>query len=75
MDMTLKLVIQWDGKISQNKEQQKMRRKKLWTSSYQNLKDAFDYIQRIKEINGDQIQVEMSEIMFGNWLVEVWQVR
>lgn len=52
-----------------------MRRKKLWTKAFESLKDAFDYIQKVKDINGDQIQVEMSEIVFDRWVVEVWQVR
>ena len=55
-----------------------MRRKKVFTEMYQTLDQAVEYIKRVKDINGNQVQIEMSEMNWGivsAWCVEVWQVR
>lgn len=51
-----------------------MRRKRLWTRGYETLDEAVEYIKRVKGINGDKVEVELTELG-GGWVVEVWQVR
>ena len=55
------------------------RRKKVFTEFYEKLDNAVEYIKRVKDINGSQVQVEMYETTLGlglhGWFVEVWQVR
>lgn len=56
-----------------------MRRKKVFTEFKESLEESFDYIKRVKEINGSQVQIEMYETTLGfgchGWFIEVWQVR
>ena len=52
------------------------RRKKYYTEVFEKLEDAFEYIKRIKDLNGRQVEVEMTEnSCFNCFVVEVWKVR
>ena len=50
------------------------RRKRVFNEYFPKLEDAFDYIKRVKDINGNQVEVEMIELC-GGYEVVVWQVR
>lgn len=55
-----------------------MRRKHLtyMDKAFENMDDCFEYVKRIKDINGNQIAVEISEttiITQTFWFVEVWK--
>lgn len=51
-----------------------MRRKRVFTEYFEQLDKAFEYIKRVKDINGRQVEVEMSEL-FDGYCVNVWKVR
>lgn len=45
---------------------------------FKSMEECFEYVKRIKDINGDQISVEIYESIteLGHyWFVEVWKVR
>ncbi len=53
-----------------------MRRKRLWTEIFEDLDKALAYLKQVKEINGSQVQVELTEdLAFNCYVVETWQVR
>lgn len=53
-----------------------MRRKKAFEKYFDNLDDTFEYVKRVKDINGDTVQVEISDLAVGNvWYVIVWKVK
>ena len=53
-----------------------MRRKKLWTKIFEKLDEALAYLKQVKEINGSQVQLELTEdLVFNCYQVVIWQVR
>ena len=50
------------------------RRKRLWQEVFETLEGAFEYIKRVKDINGDKVEVEMNELC-GCWCVVVWWLK
>ena len=53
-----------------------MKRKRLWTYFFKDLDKALAYLKLVKEINGSQVQVELTEdLVFNCYVVDTWQVR
>ena len=51
-----------------------MRRKRYYTRLFKTLDEAFEYLKRVKELNGNSIEVELSEVL-GEYCCVVWGIR
>jgi len=52
-----------------------MRRKKLWTKLFKTFREVVEYVEKVKDINGNKVQIEIFEDADLGWFVDVWQVR
>ena len=51
-----------------------MKRRRLDTHVCITLKEAFDYCERVKDTEGNRVEIELTELL-GGYCVVVWQVR
>lgn len=56
------------------KTNMRTKRKRLWDNWFQNIDEMVEYVKRVKDLNHDRVECEITE-MFDGWHVTVWQVK
>ena len=51
-----------------------MRRKRIWDEWFKTIDEMVEYVKRIKGINGNKIECEITEL-FGGWHVTTWWIK